>query len=1038
MIGRLVTNPRLLILLTVLLLALGWRAFQALPKLEDPRIPNRVAVVTTAYPGAGAERVEALVTEKIEHALQQLPELKKLTSESRDGLSVVILELADAVYEPENETVWTRARDRLAQVQEELPAGVQPSRLDDRLGHAFTLVVGLRTLARDEAALAHLGRYARELENRLWRVQGTDYIEIVGRPREQIHITVDSARAAALGLDFASISRLVGGSDAKLATARLNGPLIASTVELAGELDSEARIGMIPLATLPDGRQLRLGDVASVQRAIEDPPEDIALVHGQRGVVLAARMGKRGQIAGWTRAVETEIAAMQQQLPANVRLEVLFSQAEYTDRRMQDLAANLWSGLALVVLILPFTMGWRGALIVAAALPLMLGFTLLCMRASGMGLNQMSIAGIIVALGIMVDNAIVVAHQVVAERRAGKGLVDAVGDAVAHLWMPLLGSTLTTIIGFMPAVLMEGPASEFPGAVARAVVYSLVGSLLIALGVVAAVTARWTPAPAEGAPWYEHGVRSARLLAAFRASLLGALARPRRAIAMILVLPLAGLLAAGLVEQRFFPVADRDMINIEIYLPESASLEATRAAVARIDAPLRALPELRSLHWFIGRSAPPYWYNLLRRHDGMKNYAQSMLRLSSADAARALVPRLQRELAALLPQAVVIVEPLVQGPPFNAPVEVRLRGPDLDVLHAHGEALRVLAAGIPGVALSRSTLGEAVPRAVVDIPEELLRRSGLSLAEASRQLQAALEGVEQGSVTEASEDVPVIVRVARDARRGLGDLRAMQFVLGKPDAQHPYPGTALDALGTVRLEPGRGSIPRRGATRENGIEVHLLDGVLSSTVARDLRRAMRDSGFALPPGYVLEFGGEEQEQAIASELMTRHVPELLVLLAATVILAFNSFRLGGFILAIGGISLALGLLVLALLGIPYGFVIVFAQMALMGLAINAAIVVLAEIKADPACLDGNPRAIAEAVCRCGRHVVGTTGTTVLGLLPLVYSANEFFSDMAAPIAGGTLLTTILSLYLVPVVFMLLARRGGFERHGDAAANAGFR
>jgi multidrug efflux pump len=577
---------------------------------------------------------------------------------------------------------------------------------------------------------------------------------------------------------------------------------------------------------------------------------------------------------------------------------------------------------------------------------------------------------------------------------------------------------------------MQGPAAEFPGAVAKTVVFSLLGSFVIAHTVVAAVIALTSSGekPAPGAAWFRAGMATPRLTALFRRTLAGALRHPLRAILVILLLPLTGLLIAPFLEKQFFPASDRDLINLEVYLPAAASLQATRAAVDEIDARLRAHPEIRSLHWFLGRSMPAYWYSLLRRHDGMQNFAQAMIHVDSFEVVQDLAPRLQAELDAAFPGAQILVRELIQGPPYNAPVELRLLGPDLQVLRQHGEALRALALAMPEVTHARAGLGEAIPRVVVDLPEAVVRQSGLSLAEASRQLQAALSGVVQGSVTEATEDVPVRVRIDATQRRGAPDLAAMQFVLGEGRATAHYSGIPLDALGAVRLDPARGSIQRRDGQRENAVEIYVRSDVLASVVLQDLQQLMQESGFELPPGYRIEIGGEDEKQRWASELLMEHVKELLVLLLMVLVLSFNSFRLGAVIMLVGAMAIALGLLVVAVSGIPFGFVIVFALMALMGLAINAAIVVLAELKSDEGCLRGEHAAIIEATCRCGRHIIATTATTVLGLMPLALDNNAFFSSMARPVAGGTLLATLLSLYLVPVLFMMLTRRRPFALH----------
>jgi len=1027
MIDRFVANPRLLILSVAFLLVAGLVAVKTMPRLEDPRISNRVALVLTPFPGASAERVEALVTEPIENRLREIPELLHVTSESRPGISMVVMQISDAVYEPDDALVWSRARDKIAEVVPDLPEGVLPPRLDERLGHALTVLVSLRWTGDGKPSMAVLGRYARELESRLWGLDGTDYVELAGDAPEEIRVTLDPARAAVMGLGFDQIGQKILESDAKKAAGEVQGPQFEAIVEVAGELDSVERVRRIKIASSGGGRQLQLGDIATVERMVADPPPDIALIDGERAVVIGVRMRPDHSVDSWTSQLEELLVRFSADVPANIKAEVVFSQNEYVDSRLMQLVGNLLYGLALIVLVLVVSMGWRSALVVALALPLMISFTLFCLWAAGLEIHQMTIAGIIISLGIMVDNAIVMSDTVRQRLQSGEPMLRSVAGAVRHLRLPLFGSTVTTILGFTPIVLVPGPPREFAGPIGITVIVSLVGSYLIAHSIVAALAGRFSCVAAPGrGHWFQTGLFTPRVAMRFRGSLHRALQRPLLAAAVLMVLPIVGYLSSMTLEDQFFPSANRDMINLELYLAEPSSLAATERVVRRASAELRTSEGVEHVSWFVGRSAPPYYYNLLRRRDGMQNFAQAMIKVRDAETAERLIPELQAKFDERFPEAQILVRKLQQGPNYNAPIELRLYGHGLGVLREKGEELRRIALETPDVLHARATLTEAVPKAWLDVSDERVNLSGLSLVELSRQLQAALEGVRKGSLTEETEDIPVRVRVNRETRRGVSELYAMQFVPKGERPESAYGGIPLAALGNLHLEPSRGTIPRRDGRRINTIEVYASEGVLASVVLARIRDAMAQNQFRLPAGYSIELGGEYAERNKAVGELSAYGGLLAIILVIVLVTSFDSFRLGGLIFVIGILSVGLGVLAAALTGSAFGFMVLVSLMGLMGLAINASIVIIAELKSDAAAVRGDADATVEAVARCGRHIVATTLTTFLGLMPLALQGDGFFSAFAIPMACGTVFATMLSVYFAPVAFKALAQRRAFR------------
>ena len=1026
MIASVLFNGRLLALLTALLIVAGGAALNGLPRMEDPLVLARFATVITHLPGASAERVEAQISEPIENKLRELAEIKDITSTSRLGISIVSIELEDRVTDVR--TIWSRARDLLADVTPDLPPAASTPELEDNRGYAFTLLIGLNWRGDKPTDLAILNRYAAELESRMRALPGTDYVDRYGEQNEEIRVTVDPEQAGARSLSLPAIAHTIRQADARVAAGEISNDQVQLQVELTGALDSLERIRRIPLTTDANGHISRVGDIASVSRDVHAPAREEAWVDGHQNIVVGVRMQSHLRVDQWTATARARLDTFNASLPTNIETRLLFDQSGYTETRLRDLVLNITQGFVLIVLVLLVTLGVRAALITALALPLTTLFTLACMNLYGLPIHQMSITGLVVALGIMIDNAIVMVDSIQQRRQQGNSARAAVTASVRHLWLPLLGSTLTTILAFMPIVLMPGPSGEFIGGIAISVIFALIGSWLLSHSLIAALAGRYLRATARGDDhWYHTGLHLPRLARGFARSQSWALKHPLLTAGLALSLPVAGFWSAGQLTEQFFPPSDRDMFQLELHLPTQTSLVQTRSITEAISARLHAHPEIEQIAWFLGTSAPAFYYNLVPLHEGKPHYAQAMVTADHFTSANRLIPLLQAELDQALPGAQILVRQLDQGPPFNAPIELRLYGPSLDRLRLLGDEARRILTSVPEVVHTRATLEAGTPKIWLDVDEDAARLAGLPLRELAAQLQAALQGMSAGEVLESTESIPVQVRI--DAARRLSAASLEQLHISTPQSGN----IPLTALARIGLEPSRGAIPRRDSERVNVIEGYPAFGVLPGQVLADYRRALDEAGFRLPAGYRLEIGGEASKRDNAVGNLMASIGIIAVLLVAVVVLSFNSFRISLLIFATALQSAGLGLLTVWLFGYPFGFTVIIALLGLMGLAINAAIVILAELKSDPAAVSGDLDAIGKAVASCTRHIGSTTITTVGGFMPLILAGGGFWPPFAVAIAGGTLLTTLLSFYFVPALFRVMALKRPFQPYGTATA-----
>ncbi len=1030
--------PRLIILLLLLILVAGSASIRTMPRLEDPHMKQRYVFVLTPYPGADAAQVEARVTIPIERKLREVAEVKDIVAVSRLGLSFISIEMKDEVEDVD--LVASRLKDKLAEVTA-LPAGAGPPRFDDKRLYAFTAIIALTWNGEGAPNYAILGRYAKELRTRLANLSGTDFVRIFGLPQEEITVTFDPDRLAAAGLSLADAAAILRRANREDAIGLLTGDRRRFVLTVSGRFDDLDRIRAVPVTTEPGtGRQLTVGDLATVSRGITDPPEALALIAGRPGVAVAARMLPDQRIDMWMARVRDVMGDFAQRLPQAVGIRMIFDQARYTHQRLAGLMENLVYSALLVLTVLLVTLGWRASLISASILPLAALASLALLDAMGFAIEQMVVTGLIIALGIMVDNAIVVTDEVQSRLLKGERRSLAVAHTVKKLWLPLLGSTVTTIIAFLPIILMPGSAGEFVGGISGAVIAALTASYVISFTIIVALAGRVlgrkgiTPPPGAAeeeirvlvkAPerrWWQEGIAARPLVRLFRRSLVLAMRHPWATILLLGLVPLAGLLLTTQLTEQFFPPSDRNQFVIEVNMPPGTAITRTEAVVRELRHLLADHPEVVADHWFIGQSAPKFFYSLLTNKDGEAQFAEGMIVTHSEHEVDRLIATLQPLVDARFPEAQILVRKLEQGPPYEAPIEIRLLGPDLETLRLLGEEVARHVAAVPEVQHVRTSLKGGQPEAMVAVDEETVRDMGLDLAAVARMLGAAVEGERAGSVTEETENVPVQVRAKAAARRTIDALAALDLPAADGGAQAAGAlNLPLSAIAEVRLQPKVTAIVRRNGERVNTVQAFIPPDVLPETVFAKVRQRLKDAGFVLPPGYHIEIGGESEKRNEAVSKLMAKAGVLAVLMVIAILLTFNSFRLTFITFLSAAQAAALGLLSLWVFGYPLGFLVIVGLMGLVGLAINASIVILSELKNRPLAAAGQQRAIVHGVMATGRHIVSTTLTTVGGFLPLILSKSPFWPPFAAAIAGGTLLTMFVSFYFAPAAFLIAVR-----------------
>ena len=752
-------NRRLLVLLIALATVAGLSSFFVLPRMEDPVLTQRAAIVNTLYPGAAPERVEALVTEPIEEELQEIPEIKEIRSTSRSGVSTIVIELLDNVYEADE--VWSRVRDKIDDAQPLLPPETSDPDFDLLEVTAYATIVGVAwdgpvedgPAAAGGANYAVIRRLAEELEQRLRSVRGTREVDTFGDPAEEITIEFDPATLATLGLTPQMVAAQLSDSDAKAAAGLLRTSQGNLLLEVDSQLDTVRRIAAIPiryggsLGEAEAGRFVTLGAVADVRKGIADPPRRLAIIDGKPAIALGALVRDSERVDLWAERTEKVIQQFAGELPPAVKLVRVFDQSGYVETRLSTLMGNLLVGASAVMLVIWLMMGWRSAVVVGAALPLASLMVLAGMRQLGIPIHQMSVTGLIIALGLLIDNAIVMVDEVGERMREGDDPGVAVSKSVKNLAAPLFGSTLTTMLSFAPIALMPGPAGEFVGAIAISVMLAVGASFLLAVSVTPAMAAIFLPkAPRESAGVFSAGFSSRRLTEAYRGVLGVLFRRPALGLLIAMAPAVGGFFLATTLDEQFFPPAERDQFQIQADLPAGASIAATRDMALRAREIMLSHPRVEGVEWFLGDSAPSFYYNMLANRAGTPQYAQALVQIDSGEDYAELIQEVQLQLDAELPEARFLVRQLEQGPPFDAPIEVRIFGPDLDTLQDLGVTVRRVLSETPDVTHSQSDLSEALPKLELDVNEPAARLAGLDHRAIADQLNTTLEGAVGGSV----------------------------------------------------------------------------------------------------------------------------------------------------------------------------------------------------------------------------------------------------------------------------------------------------
>ncbi|MEM1180823.1 MAG: efflux RND transporter permease subunit [Acidobacteriota bacterium] len=1026
-----------------LLVLAGSLSFGRLPRAEDPGFVIRTAVVTSIFPGASPEQVELLVTDPIEEAIEDIEEIHYVTSESRRGVSVLEVNFLESLSPEQVEVGFDELRETLLDIRPLLPPEIRGPQVDDDFGDVFGTVVAITGDGFDLVELERLGERARAV---LLTLDEVSRVELQGAPDQRIFVEYDPARLKALGLSPMLLAEALRQRNIVRPAGEVRSDAERFELEVTGSFESPDELAAMRFR-LPSGDIASLGDVAQIRRSTEDPPRSEIRYNGQPAITLSVSMDDGGQITELGPRVLETLGAVEAELPVGVEFHVVSYQTSQVKKGVENFLVSLLQGIGIVLAVTLLTLGVRTGLIVAAVLPLTMVGSLVLMELFGISLNQMSLAALIISLGLLVDSAIVMAESIQVSMREGKSPVEAAIESAAELRLPLLVSSLTTAAALLPTYLAESTTGEYTSAIFEVVTIALLLAWVLSLtmtpllSVIAARSAGGDRSADPGAEM-DDAIYDGPFFRRYRRLLLTLVRHRWLSLAGFVGLLAVSLWAFQFVPQLFFPRTDKSTFQIELELPESASFARTSEVTAGVERFLaeelraeldpseterwlpnteRAYARSGVVNWtsFIGSGAPRFLLGYTPEPP-RPNYVFILAHASTNGELDRIIRETGDFMRRTYPEVLARVDRLRNGPPLDYPVEVRLSGEDPARLYDLAADLKAKLRSLPGTQHVGDDWDTYRKTVTVDVNHDRARRAGLTESDIALSLETATEGLELTQYREGNDLIPVVLRSRHASDGGLEALRGLDVM---NPAGLSVPLGQVAELG-VSLEPGK--ILRRDRQRTLTVQADLDPdadrSVTPFSLAAALVPILEEAKASWPLGYRYELGGEVESSGDAQASIQAKQPIAVIAILSLLVLQFNSLR--GPIIVIATLPFTLIGVVggLVLTQKPFGFMALLGVIALFGVVINNAVVLLDRIETEMKRF-GRSRAdaVLEASKRRLRPILLTTATTVGGLAPLWIAGGPMFSPMAVAFLFGLVASTLLTLGLVPVLYGILYR-----------------
>jgi multidrug efflux pump len=1011
-------HPALTRYLMVVLLVLGVAAYFQLGQDEDPPFTFRAMVVQAYWPGASAEQMAEQVTSKIERALQEVPYADVLRSYAKPGESLTILQLKDSSPAKDVANSWYQARKRVGDMRAALPAGVIGPVFNDDFGDVYGSILAMSA---DGFSDEELRQHAEVVRQRLLRVPDVAKVELFGVQPEKLFVEISHKRLATLGLDFNQVIAQLGAQNAVEGAGVLNAGTENLQVRIGGQFNSVEELQRFPIrGTNPAtgaASTLRLADIAVVKRAYVDPPAVKVRHQGKPVIALGVSMSKGGDIISLGQALHREVAAVQRELPLGIEFIQVQDQPAAVSRSVGEFVSVLIEAVLIVLAVSFVALGlhtrplridiWPG-LVVAITIPLVLAITFVTMFYWGVGLHKISLGSLIIALGLLVDDAIIAVEMMVRKLEEGYDRARAATFTYELVAMPMLTGTLITAAGFLPIGLAKSVTGEYTFAIFAVTAAALVISWLVSVYFVPYLgwwllhTRKQVDGEAHddelfGGPFYTR----------FRRTVDWCVQHRWITIALTLLSFALGVVGMGRVQQQFFPDSSRPEILVDLWLPEGATVQQSEEVSRRFEARLMREPGVSTVTSWIGAGVPRFYLPLDQIFQSA-NVSQSIVLPRDLSAREALRKRLPVLLAAEFPEVRGRVKLLPNGPPVPYPVQFRVVGPDVRGVRGWAdEALAVMRAN-PNMRGVNDNWNQSIKVLRLAVDQDKARALGVTSAGLAQASRTVLSGTTVGQYREGDRLIDIVLRQPVEERNAITDLAGAYL----PTASGRSIPLSQIASSEFAWEPG--VIWRENRDFAVTVQGDVVDGVQGPTVTAQLWPELQRLKSRMPAGYDVVIAGAVAESSKGQGSIAAGVPMMLFIIFTLLMLQLQSFSRAMLVFLTGPLGIAGVAAALLLLNRPFGFVALLGVIALVGMIMRNAVILIDQIEQDRARGVATWNAIVESAVRRFRPIVLTAAAAVLAMIPL--SRSVFWGPMAVAIMGGLIVATALTLLALPAMY----------------------
>ncbi|HAS1951186.1 TPA: efflux RND transporter permease subunit [Enterobacter asburiae] len=993
--------------LIVLVTIAGIYAFFGLGRAEDPPFTVKQMTVITVWPGATAQEIQDQVAEPLEKRLQELKWYDRTETYTRPGMAFITLSLQDQTPPAEVQEEFYQARKKLGDESQRLPAGVIGPMINDEFSDVTFALFALKAKGEPQRLLV---RDAEGLRQQLLHVPGVKKVNIIGEQAERIYISFSHDRLATIGLSPQDIFNALNSQNALAAAGSIETRGAQIFIRLDGAFDELQKIRDTPFVA--QGKTLKLSDVATVERGYEDPPT--MLIRNQHepalllGIVM--REGWNGLALG--KALDAETAKINDSLPLGMSLTKVTDQSVNIRSSVDEFMIKFFVALLVVMVVCFVSMGWRVGVVVAAAVPLTLAVVFVVMEAAGINFDRVTLGSLILALGLLVDDAIIAIEMMVVKMEEGYDRIKASAFAWSHTAAPMLAGTLVTAIGFMPNGFAQSTAGEYTSNMFWIVGLALIASWFVAVVFTPYLGVKILPA----IPKVEGGhaaIYNTPRYSRFRQLLARVIARKWRVAGLVVAILILAVLGMGLVKKQFFPTSDRPEVLVEVQMPYGTSIEQTSAATAKIEAWLGQQPEAKIVTAYIGQGSPRFYLAMAPELPD-PSFAKIVILTDSETSREALKLRLREAVAnGLAPEARVRVTQLVFGPYSPFPVAWRVSGPDVEQVHDIADRVKAVLQASPMMRTVNTDWGSRVPVLHFILDQNRLQATGLTSSAVAEQLQFLLSGVPVTSVREDIRSVEVIGRAAGDIRLDPAKIEGFTLV-GNAGQRVP-----LSQIGKIEIGMEDLILRRRDRTPTITVRGDIANHLQPPDVSVAIMKQLNPIVDALPAGYRIDMAGSIEESGKATQAMIPLFPIMIALTLLIIILQVRSISAMVMVFLTAPLGLIGVVPVLLIFNQPFGINALVGLIALSGILMRNTLILIGQIDHNQKQGLEPFQAVVEATVQRARPVLLTAMAAVLAFIPLTHSV--FWGTLAYTLIGGTLGGTIVTLVFLPAMYAIWFR-----------------